>query len=539
MTAIPFGLVIVAVALAFIVAANATDPGIVVHAYIFAAAAMAAAFVLIWRGSERRVAVPGGVGGEVEYNNAVVRAGVIATVFWGIVGFLVGLVIALQLAWPVLNFDNSWTNFGRLRPLHTSAVIFAFGGNALICTSFWVVQRTCRARLAGELAPWFVFWGYQLFIVLAATGYLLGITQSKEYAEPEWYVDLWLTIVWVAYLLVFLATLWKRREPHIYVANWFYLAFIVTIAMLHIVNNLALPASFAGAKSYSLFAGVQDALTQWWYGHNAVGFFLTAGFLGIMYYFVPKQADRPIYSYRLSIVHFWSLIFLYIWAGPHHLHYTALPDWAQTLGMTFSVMLWMPSWGGMINGLMTLSGAWDKIRTDPIIRFMVISLAFYGMSTFEGPLMSIKSVNSLSHYTDWTIGHVHSGALGWVGYITFAAIYYLAPRVWGRARLYSIRLVNVHFWISSIGIVLYICAMWVSGVLQGLMWRAYDSLGFLEYSFVETVEAMHPFYMIRALGGLLFVIGALVMAYNVWRTARGEIRQEAPMAGSAMASAAA
>jgi cytochrome c oxidase cbb3-type subunit I len=422
MTAIPFGLVIVSVIVAFLFAANAADAGMVVHAYIFAAAAIATAFGLVWRNDTARPATPAGPD-DVVYNDLIVRYGLVATVFWGVVGFTVGLVIALQLVWPELNFNTSFTNFGRLRPLHTSAVIFAFGGNALIMTSFWVVQRTCRARLAGDLAPWFVFWGYQLFIVLAATGYLLGVTQSKEYAEPEWYVDLWLAIVWVTYLLVFLATLWKRREPHIYVANWFYLAFIITVAMLHIVNNLAVPVSFAGTKSYSLFAGVQDALTQWWYGHNAVGFFLTAGFLGIMYYFVPKQIERPIYSYRLSIVHFWSLIFLYIWAGPHHLHYTALPDWAQTLGMTFSIMLWMPSWGGMINGLMTLSGAWDKIRTDPIIRFMVISLAFYGMSTFEGPLMSIKAVNSLSHYTDWTIGHVHSGALGWVGYITFAAVY--------------------------------------------------------------------------------------------------------------------
>jgi cytochrome c oxidase cbb3-type subunit 1 len=541
MTVIPFGFVIIAVIFAFLIAANAADAGIAVHAYIFAAAAVATAFALIWRNSEARVpaetgAGPGRGGGDVVYNDLVVRYGLIASVFWGIVGFAVGLVIALQLVWPELSFA-AYTNFGRLRPLHTSAVIFAFGGNVLIMTSFWVVQRTCRARLAGDLAPWFVFWGYQLFIVLAATGYLFGITQSREYAEPEWYIDIWLAIVWVVYLLVFMATLWKRREPHIYVANWFYLAFIVTVAMLHIVNGLSIPVSFAGAKSYSLFAGVQDALTQWWYGHNAVGFFLTAGFLGIMYYFMPKQVERPIYSYRLSIVHFWSLIFLYIWAGPHHLHYTALPDWAQTLGMTFSIMLWMPSWGGMINGLMTLSGAWDKIRTDPIIRFMVISLAFYGMSTFEGPLMSIKAVNSLSHYTDWTIGHVHSGALGWVGYISFAAIYYLAPRVWGRRQLYSIRLVNVHFWVSSIGIVLYICAMWVSGILQGLMWRAYDTLGFLEYSFVETVEAMQPFYAIRALGGLLFVIGGLIMAYNVWRTARGEVRREAPIAGSAMAAA--
>ncbi|WP_322096029.1 cytochrome-c oxidase, cbb3-type subunit I [Pelagibius litoralis] len=462
----------------------------------------------------------------VNYNDAVIRAGCIASLFWGIVGFLAGLVIALQLAFPVLNLDLPWTTFGRLRPVHTSAVIFAFGGNVLIATSFHVVQRTCRARLAGDWAPWVVFWGYQLFIVMAASGYIFGVTQSKEYAEPEWYVDLWLTIIWVVYLLVFLGTLAKRREPHIYVANWFYLAFIVTIAMLHIVNNLALPVSLTGAKSYSLFAGVQDALTQWWYGHNAVGFFLTAGFLGIMYYFVPKQANRPVYSYRLSIVHFWSLIFLYIWAGPHHLHYTALPDWAQTLGMTFSIMLWMPSWGGMINGLMTLSGAWDKLRTDPVLRMLAVSVAFYGMSTFEGPVMSIKAVNSLSHYTDWTVGHVHSGALGWVGFVSFGAIYYLVPKLWQRSRLYSLGLVSLHFWVATIGIVLYITAMWISGILQGLMWRAYDSLGFLEYSFVETVEAMHPFYVIRALGGALFLLGALIMVYNCWRTMRGDLKDE-------------
>jgi cytochrome c oxidase cbb3-type subunit 1 len=475
--------------------------------------------------------------GGAGYNDRVVQFAVVATVFWGVVGFTVGLVIALQLAYPVLNLDLPWTTFGRLRPLHTSAVVFAFGGNALMATSFHVVQRTCRAALWGGPAAWFVFWGYQLFIVLAAVGYVLGVTQSKEYAEPEWYVDIWLTIVWVVYLLVFLGTLARRREPHIYVANWFFLAFIVTVAMLHVINNLALPVSFTGAKSYVLFAGVQDALTQWWYGHNAVGFFLTAGFLGMMYYFIPKQADRPIYSYRLSIVHFWSLIFLYIWAGPHHLLYTALPDWAQTLGMTFSVMLWMPSWGGMINGVMTLAGAWDKLRTDPVLRLMVVSLAFYGMSTFEGPVMSIKAVNALSHYTDWTIGHVHSGALGWVGFISFGAVYYLVPVLWKRNGLYSLRLVNLHFWSATIGIVLYITAMWISGILQGLMWRAYDALGFLQYSFVETVEAMHPFYVIRALGGALFLIGALIMVYNLWRTARGDVRDEAPIGAPSTAPA--
>ncbi|MEL6584056.1 MAG: cytochrome-c oxidase, cbb3-type subunit I, partial [Pseudomonadota bacterium] len=376
------------------------------------------------------------------YMDDVIRYGVIATAFWGVVGFAAGTFIAFQLAFPELTLNIAQTSFGRLRPLHTSAVIFAFGGNALLACSFYIVQRTTAARLWGGNLAWFVFWGYQLFIVLAATGYLLGGTQGKEYAEPEWYVDLWLTVVWVAYLLVFLGTLWKRKEPHIYVANWFLLAFIVTVAMLHLVNNMAIPVSIWGSKSIQVTAGVQDAMIQWWYGHNAVGFFLTAGFLGMMYYFIPKQAERPVYSYKLSIVHFWALIFLYIWAGPHHLHYTALPDWASTLGMVFSIMLWMPSWGGMINGLMTLSGAWDKLRTDPVLRMLVISVGFYGMSTFEGPMMSIRIVNSLSHYTDWTIGHVHSGALGWNGMITFGALYFLVPRLWNREKLYSLSMVN-------------------------------------------------------------------------------------------------
>jgi len=472
---------------------------------------------------------------STDYVEDVIRWLVIATIFWGVVGFTAGTFIAFQLAYPELNFGPAWLNFGRLRPVHTSAVIFAFGGNALIATSLYVVQRTCRQRLfGGTYLAMFIFFGYQLFIVLAASGYLLGITQSKEYAEPEWYVDLWLTIVWVAYLVAFAGTLIRRRESHIYVANWFFLAFIVTVAMLHIVNNLAVPVSFAGTKSYPLFAGVQGAMTQWWYGHNAVGFFLTAGFLGIMYYFVPKQADRPVYSYRLSIVHLLALIFLYIWAGPHHLHYTALPDWTQVLGMTFSIMLWMPSWGGMINGLMTLSGAWDKLRTDPVLRFLVVSVAFYGMSTFEGPLMSVRQVNALSHYTDWTIGHVHSGALGWVAFVTFGAVYYLVPKLWRRAGLFSNRLVEWHFWIATLGIVLYITAMWVSGIMQGLMWRAYDDLGFLQFSFIETVEAMHPFYVIRALGGVFFLSGALIMVYNLWRTARGDVAVEpAPARGGA------
>lgn len=455
------------------------------------------------------------------YNDDIVKLFTLATVFWGIVGFTVGVFIALQMAFPALNIGEYLT-FGRLRPLHTSAVIFAFGGNALFATSYFSVQRTCRARLWGDKWASFTFWGYQLFIVMAAIGYVTGVTQAKEYAEPEWYADLWLTFVWVAYLIVFLMTLKNRKEPHIYVGNWFFLSFIVTVAVLHLANNISIPVSFLGAKSYPAWGGVQSAMIQWWYGHNAVGFFLTAGFLGIMYYFVPKRAGRPVYSYRLSILHFWSLIFIYIWAGPHHLHYTSLPDWAQTLGATFSIMLWMPSWGGMINGMMTLSGAWHKLREDPVLRFMIISLAFYGMSTFEGPLMSIKTVNALSHYTDWTIGHVHSGALGWVAFISFGAIYHLVPVLWKRDGLYSMKLVNVHLWIATLGIVLYIAAMWVSGIMQGLMWRSYDSMGFLEYSFVETVMAMHPFYVIRAAGGALFLIGALIMAYNLYRTIKGD-----------------
>ncbi|PHS26454.1 MAG: cytochrome-c oxidase, cbb3-type subunit I [Robiginitomaculum sp.] len=507
--------------LSLFLTAKTHDPLMKVHAVMLLAAFVLGLAALFMR------AASGLNFDQSRYEEGIIKAGVIATVFWGLVGFLVGVIIASQLAFPniMYNPDFGWMNFGRLRPVHTSAVIFAFGGNALMVTSFYVVQRTCHARLAGGVWAWFVFWGYQLFIVLAATGYVSGITQSREYAEPEWYIDIWLTIVWVSYLLVFLATLWKRKIKHIYVANWFYLAFIVTVALLHIINNLSVPIGLTEHKSYSLFSGVQDAMTQWWYGHNAVGFFLTAGFLGIMYYFVPKRAERPVYSYRLSIVHFWSLIFIYIWAGPHHLHYTALPMWAQTLGMTFSIALWMPSWGGMINGLMTLSGAWDKLRTDPVMRMLVVSVAFYGMSTFEGPVMSIRAVNSLSHYTDWTIGHVHSGALGWVAYVSFGALYCLVPWVWKRARLYSNDLVEWHFWISTIGIVFYITAMWVSGIMQGLMWRAYNSSGFLENSFVETVEAMHPFYVIRALGGLLFLIGAIIMAYNLWRTARGDVRK--------------
>ncbi|SLN48617.1 cytochrome-c oxidase, cbb3-type subunit I [Pseudooctadecabacter jejudonensis] len=481
-----------------------------------------------------------------DYQDDVVRAGVLATAFWGIAGLLVGVIIALQLTFPALNFDwaQPFGNFGRLRPLHTSAVIFAFGGNALIASSIYIVQRTSRTRLFGGNAVWFVFWGYQLFIVLAATGYLLGANQSKEYAEPEWYVDIWLTVVWVVYLVVFFGTILRRKERHIYVANWFFLAFIITVAMLHVVNNLALPVSIWGSKSVQLFGGVQDAMTQWWYGHNAVGFFLTAGFLGMMYYYVPKQANRPVYSYKLSIVHFWALIFLYIWAGPHHLHYTALPDWASTLGMVFSVILWMPSWAGMMNGLMTLNGAWDKIRTDPIIRFLVASLAFYGMSTFEGPMMSIRAVNALSHYTDWTVGHVHSGALGWNGMIIFAMIYFLTPRLWNRGAMYSTAAMNWHFWCAMVGIVMYAASMWVSGIMEGLMWREVDDQGFLVNSFADTVDAKFPMYLVRSVGGILYLAGAGIMVWNMWMTIRGTARttqavaQMTPPAGEGSAPAA-
>jgi cytochrome c oxidase cbb3-type subunit 1 len=506
---------VVAALVATLATAASKDPLFQVQGYIFMLGFGAAAAALT-----AGLSSGGFVQKSDAYEDGVIRAGVIATLFWGVAGMAVGCVIAAQLSFPRLFYfpEYGFLNFGRLRPLHTSAVIFAFGGNALISTSFWVVQRTCKARLWGGMTAWFVFWGYQLFIVLAAIGYLVGITQSLEYAEPEWLTDLWLTVVWVAYLLVFLGTLWKRKEPHIYVANWFYLAFIVTIAILHLVNNAAVPVNALNHRSYSTWSGVQSALVQWWYGHNAVGFFLTAGFLAMMYYFVPKRADRPVYSYRLSIVHFWSLIFIYIWAGPHHLHYTALPQWTQTLGMTFSIMLWMPSWGGMINGLMTLSGAWDKLRTDPVLRMLVVSLAFYGMSTFEGPVMSIRAVNALSHYTDWTIGHVHSGALGWVGFVTFGAVYCMVPWLWKKDRLYSNALVEWHFWIATTGILLYISAMWVSGVMEGLMWREYTPQGFLAYSFVETVAAKHVENVVRLLGGVMYLSGFLIMIYNVWRT---------------------
>ena len=452
------------------------------------------------------------------YNYKVVRQFSIMALVWAVVGMLVGVIIAAQLAWPVLNFDIPWLTFGRLRPLHTNAVIFGFGGSALFATSYYVVQRTCHVRIVSDALAGVTFWGWQLIIVLAALTLPFGLTQSKEYAELIWPIDVLITVVWVIYAVVFFGTIMKRRVQHIYVANWFFGAYIITIAILHIFNSAAVPTSLL--HSYSAYAGVQDAMVQWWYGHNAVGFFLTAGFLGMMYYFVPKQANRPVYSYRLSVVHFWALIFTYIWAGPHHLHYTALPDWTQTLGMVMSLILLAPSWGGMINGIMTLSGAWEKLRTDPVLRLMIVSISFYGMSTFEGPMMAIKTVNALSHYTDWTIGHVHSGALGWVALISMSSLYYLIPRLFNR-ELYSLKLVEVHFWTATIGIVLYISSMWVAGIMQGLMWRATNNDGTLTYSFVESVQAMHPYFIVRFMGGVFFLTGAVIMLWNIWKTIAG------------------
>ncbi|MBL8397402.1 MAG: cytochrome-c oxidase, cbb3-type subunit I [Candidatus Accumulibacter sp.] len=451
------------------------------------------------------------------YNYKVVRQFAVMTVVWGIVGMLVGVIIAAQLVWPELNLG--WLHFGRLRPLHTNAVIFAFGGCALFATSYYVVQRTCHTRIFSDALAAFTFWGWQLIIVLAALTLPLGITSGKEYAELEWPIDILITLVWVAYAIVFFGTIAKRKVTHIYVANWFYGGFILAVALLHVVNSAAIPVTLT--KSYSAYAGVQDAMVQWWYGHNAVGFFLTAGFLGMMYYFVPKQAERPVYSYRLSVVHFWALIFTYMWAGPHHLHYTALPDWTQSVGMLFSLILLAPSWGGMINGVMTLSGAWHKLRDDPILKFLITSLSFYGMSTFEGPMMAIKTVNALSHYTDWTVGHVHSGALGWVAMVSIGSIYYLLPRLFGKSEMFSVRLITVHFWVATVGVVLYIASMWISGVMQGLMWRAVNADGTLTYSFVESVKASYPFWGIRFLGGLLFLVGMLIMAYNMVKTIAG------------------
>jgi len=466
-------------------------------------------------------------GAQSTYNYKVVRQFAVMTVIWGIVGMLVGVFIAAQLVWPDLTYGIPWLSYGRLRPLHTNAVIFAFGGCALFATSYWVVQRTNHARLfAGPLAS-FTFWGWQLVILLAALTLPLGITSGKEYAELEWPIDILITLVWVSYAIVFFGTIAKRTVSHIYVANWFFGGFILAVALLHVVNSAEIPVTLT--KSYSAYAGVQDAMVQWWYGHNAVGFFLTAGFLGMMYYFVPKQAGRPVYSYRLSVVHFWALIFTYMWAGPHHLHYTALPDWTQSLGMVFSLILLAPSWGGMINGIMTLSGAWQKLRDDPILKFLITSLSFYGMSTFEGPMMAIKSVNALSHYTDWTVGHVHSGALGWVAMVSIGSIYYLLPRLFGKQEMYSVKLITVHFWVATVGVVLYIASMWIAGVMQGLMWRAVNPDGTLTYSFVEAVKGSYPFWTIRFVGGLMFLSGMLIMAFNMFKTIAGGRTEDAPV----------
>ena len=454
------------------------------------------------------------------YYDSPSKAGIVIAMAWAVFGMFIGDWVAWLLAYPDLTFDAAWASFGRLRPAHTTGVIFGFGGNALIATSFHVMQRTSRARMPDQLSPWFVLLGYNLFCLLAVSGYFIGITQSKEYAEPEWYADIWLVVVWVVYFVLYIRTLARRKEPHIYVANWYYLAFILVVAILHVVNGLAVPVSFGSAKSYSLFSGVQDAMTQWWYGHNAVAFFLTAGFLGMLYYYLPKRAGRPIYSYRMSIIGFWGITFFYMWAGSHHLHFTALPQWVQTLGMTFSLTLLIPSWIAAANALLTLNGAWDKVRDDATLRFMMMAAVFYGLSTFEGSFMAIRAVNSLSHYTDWTVGHVHAGALGWVALIVFGSFYALVPWLWKRERMYSPALIEVHFWLALAGTLVYVFAMWNSGIIQGLMWRTYTESGTLAYSFTDSLVAMHPYYIARAIGGLLFLIGALVGCYNIWMTIR-------------------
>jgi cytochrome c oxidase cbb3-type subunit 1 len=486
------------------------------HGFLISFASVGVAFLLI-RGyytpepDESRLS---------RYYDDPTKVGIVLAMAWAVFGMFFGVWVAALLAWPELTFDAAWASFGRIRPVHTTGVIFGFGGNALIATSFHVLQRTSRARLPDQLSPWFVLLGYNLFCVLAVSGYFLGMTQSKEYAEPEWYADIWLVIVWVTYFLIYIRTLARRKEPHIYVANWYYMAFILVVAVLHIVNNLAVPVSLSHAKSYSAFSGVQDAMTQWWYGHNAVAFFLTAGFLGMLYYYLPKRAERPIFSYRLSIISFWGITFLYMWAGSHHLHYTALPQWVQTLGMTFSVMLLVPSWASAGNALATLNGAWAKVRDDATLRFMMVAAVFYGISTFEGSFMAIRAVNSLSHYTDWTVGHVHAGALGWVAMITFGSIYAIVPWLWKRESMYSPKLVEAHFWLALSGTVVYVFAMWNSGIIQGLMWRTYNEGGTLAFSFIDSLVAMHPYYIARTVGGVLFLLGAIVGAYNVWMTIR-------------------
>ncbi len=472
---------------------------------------------------------------EQKYNLGIVRWFTVMAVVYLVVGTLVGTYVASELAWPFLNFDIPYLTFGRLRPLHTNAVIFAFGGCALMATSFYSVQRTCGVSLWSDKLAWFVFIGWNLIIVSAVITLPLGINQAKEYAELEWPIDLAIAVVWLSYTFNFVMTLATRKSSHIYVSNWFFLGMMVMITYLHVVNSMAIPVSLF--KSYSLFAGVQDAMIQWWWGHNAVGFYLTAGFLGIMYYFVPKQAGRPVYSYRLSVIHFWALMFGYVWLGAHHLQYTALPDWTGSLGAAVSIAMIIPSWGGAVNGMMTLSGAWDKLRTDYVLRFLIMSLAFYAMSTFEGPIMSIKTVNALSHYTDWTVGHVHSGALGWVAMVAIGAIYHMMTRTF-HTEMWSTKLINAHFWTATIGTVVYVVAMWVSGIMQGLMWRAYDEYGTLAYTFAESVEAMHPYYAMRAIGGMIFVTGALLMLVNVLMTVRkaaseGSVRAASTAAVSA------
>ncbi|MDQ7064932.1 MAG: cytochrome-c oxidase, cbb3-type subunit I [candidate division KSB1 bacterium] len=459
------------------------------------------------------------------YDNRIVKNFAVATVFWGIVGMLVGLTIAIQLYLPELNLGIPYMTFGRLRPLHTNAIIFAFAGNAIFMGVYYSLQRLLKTRMYSDLLSKLHFWGWQLIIVLAAISLVLGATTSKEYAELEWPIDILIAVVWVIFGINMFGTIVKRRERHMYVAIWFYIATVVTIAVLHIVNSLEIPVTLG--KSYSIFAGVQDALTQWWYGHNAVGFFLTTPFLGLMYYFLPKAANRPVFSYRLSIIHFWALIFIYIWAGPHHLLYTALPDWAQSLGSVFSVMLIAPSWGGMLNGLLTLRGAWDRVREDPILKFMVVAVTAYGMSTFEGPMLSVKSINALTHYTDWTIGHVHLGALGWVGFLTFGVLYWLVPRLYN-TNLYSRGMANFHFWIGTIGMMFYVIPMWWAGFTQGLMWKQFTADGFLQYpNFLETVLQIIPMYVLRSIGGLLYLTGAIFMIYNLVKTAKaGELVAE-------------
>lgn len=505
--------VLVAICGLALAAAGRQDP-LGAHGFIILAFGLACVFFII-RGFYEPEPSPERFS---SYYDEPIKAGIVASMTWAVFAMFIGVWVAALLAWPDLTFDQEWASFGRLRPAHTTGVIFGFGGNALIATSFHVMQRTSRARMPGQLSAWFVLVGYNLFCLLAVTGYLMGVTQSKEYAEAEWYADIWLVIVWVTYFILYIRTIARRKEPHIYVANWYFMAFILVVAILHIVNNIAVPVSFGHAKSYTVWPGVQDAMVQWWYGHNAVAFFLTAGFLGMLYYYLPVRAQRPIFSYRLSILSFWGITFFYMWAGSHHLHYTALPNWVQTLGMTFSVMLLVPSWASAGNALLTLNGAWHRVRDDATLRFMMVAAVFYGLATFEGSFLAIRPVNSLSHYTDWTVGHVHAGALGWVALITFGSFYTLVPGLWKRERMYSATLVEVHFWLALAGTLVYIFAMWNSGIIQGLMWRTYTDEGTLAYSFVDSLIAMHPYYIARAFGGLLFLIGAIVGAYNIWMT---------------------